>query len=569
MIFFSVVIAVIPLFIAGRSMIRMSQDELKSSANEELSRTATSLATAVDERFADVWVRPLELTRNAIDSDYLSPQEKLSILQSAIQEIADVVALQLTVEGIDPALVSKEAFSERLSEAELNPAQTLRTPPEGVPLGTSAPSISTGDLVYLPASDNWLLTVFLPLSNGLLGRSATLSARINLARLRTMIAEDPMMDKGAVSVVDQEGRRLLSDERTSLMDRAIVRQAVETLASGTRTTTVFPYKRANEEAYLGAVAFTTRFPWAIVVEMGEGDAYMAVAQMRRSLWLWILLGLAIAVAGALFVAFRISKPILAIEQVTHAVSLGDLSVRVEGVNMKDEIGDLAQRVNEMIQGLIERFNLSKFVSGGTLEAVKGAQDQGVKLGGDRRRVTVLFSDIRGFTAFSDKVEPEVVVDMLNTYLRHQAQIVRQFQGDIDKYVGDELLAVFQGDEMALHAVRCGIAIQKKMAELLVEYPDWNLHVGIGINTGEVVMGAMGSEERMDYTILGDTVNVGARLCSKAAPKQVLISSTTQREIAEDPEFQIGTLPPISVKGKPRPLEVYEILNAVGPVAGPA
>ena len=128
LLFFSIVVAVIPLFVAGRTMIRMSQDELKSSANEELSSTATGLAESVDERFDDVWIRPLELVRNAIDSDYLSPQEKLSILRSAIQEIADVVALQLTVDGVDPALVSKESFTSRLTEASIDPSSTLRIP---------------------------------------------------------------------------------------------------------------------------------------------------------------------------------------------------------------------------------------------------------------------------------------------------------------------------------------------------------------------------------------------------------------------------------------------------------
>ncbi len=179
------------------------------------------------------------------------------------------------------------------------------------------------------------------------------------------------------------------------------------------------------------------------------------------------------------------------------------------------------------------------MSGETISAVKGAEG-GVKLGGERKLVTVFFSDIRGFTAFSETREPEVVVDMLNTFLGEQAQIVRQYQGDIDKFVGDELVAVFQGDGMVERATRCAVDIQRRMAQLSREHPEWGIAIGIGINSGEVVMGAMGSESRMDYTILGDTVNLGARLCSNAGRGEILLSERAygshraSREISNRP-----------------------------------
>ena len=102
--------------------------------------------------------------------------------------------------------------------------------------------------------------------------------------------------------------------------------------------------------------------------------------------------------------------------------------------------------------------------------------------------------------------------MVNTILSRQAEIVKKFGGDIDKFVGDELVAIFEGPSMVRDAVHCAIEIQRKIKSMAAELGE-EIGIGIGINTGEMVMGAMGSEHRMDYTVIGDSVNLGARLCS--------------------------------------------------------
>lgn len=135
--------------------------------------------------------------------------------------------------------------------------------------------------------------------------------------------------------------------------------------------------------------------------------------------------------------------------------------------------------------------------------------------GERRRVSVIFTDIHGYTEFSERVPPEVVIEALNRYFDAQTAIVERFGGDVDKVVGDALVAVFEGGERERRAVECAVEITGAMARLLEEHPDYNLHVGIGVASGEVVMGA---KARMDFTVLGSTVNLSARLCSKAAPE---------------------------------------------------
>ena len=183
-------------------------------------------------------------------------------------------------------------------------------------------------------------------------------------------------------------------------------------------------------------------------------------------------------------------------------------------------------------------------------------------GGERRRVSVIFTDIRGYTEFSERVPPETVIEALNSYFDKQTEIVKKYQGDVDKFVGDALVAVFEGDEMERRAVQCSVEITAAMARLLEEYPDYNLHVGIGVASGEVVMGAMGARDRMDFTVLGSTVNLSARLCSKADPGQVLTDLATRDASAGVLDaVRFDALPPIPLKGYAEPVPAFSAVLA--------
>ncbi|MEW5799552.1 MAG: adenylate/guanylate cyclase domain-containing protein [Bacteroidota bacterium] len=256
-----------------------------------------------------------------------------------------------------------------------------------------------------------------------------------------------------------------------------------------------------------------------------------------------------------FMKLVVVKPINTIGSVVKEVGNGNFNISTD-IRSKDEIGDLGKRINEMIIGLRERFHLQKFVSQQTVDYVQRASEMGVKLGGERKQATVFFSDVRGFTAFSEKVEPEKVVAMLNTILSKQAAIVKKHGGDIDKYVGDELVAVFQGDGMVRNAVCCAIEIQEMMRTIPESTGD-DIAIGIGINSGEMVMGAMGSEERMDFTVIGDAVNLGARLCSAAGRGQIIVSEYAAKYVMTDDSILLTKLEPIKVKGKEAFIEIFE------------
>lgn len=243
---------------------------------------------------------------------------------------------------------------------------------------------------------------------------------------------------------------------------------------------------------------------------------------------------------------KIISPVKQVGAACTSVTNGDFNVKVDIPN-KDEIGVLGETVNTMIQGLYERFELSKFVSSSTIESIKSREK------GAKDSITLFFSDIRSFTAYSEKHSPEEVVEYLNKVLSFQTDIIHNNGGDVDKYVGDEIVAVFSGEEKELNACRSALEIQKEMtANSLLLYD--GLSVGIGINSGEVIVGMIGSESRADFTVIGDHVNYASRLCDAAKPGQVIISDSVYHALKDS--FTVSQPYKIKVKGKEQYQRVY-------------
>lgn len=557
LLIFSVLIAILPLLIAGQTLIRIARDELKSSANDQLTQTARQVTAEIDNVYQNAWRAPLSLIANAIDDEHLNVEAIIALLTLGIADLPDIVALQITVEGGNkPLLVSRDNFSRQLADKGIDPNMRLAVSENELA------SFQDGDLSLqqlpqvIAGTSDWLATMVIPLNRRLGGREAMLSARINMSRIQKFIEDHPFSRTGKVLIVDGNGDEVLLGGEVDISDRPIVREASELLRQDANVVSVKPYTDADGAVSLGAMAFPRAFDWVVIAEKSEKSAYFTIDVMTESLLIWVGAGLAVAGIGAIFFSLGISRPILKIGQAAIAVGKGDFQARVEGVKTRDEIGELAQRINEMIVQVNERFQLSKFVSHGTLSAIQTSEKGEVHLGGSRKKIAILFADIRGYTAFSETREPEVVVEVLNHYFANQGEAVSRNNGDIDKFVGDQVMAVFAGPEMSLDALKCAAEIHEIMEESAKENPDWQLDIGIGIDVGEVVVGAMGSPDRMDYTVLGDHVNLAARLCSKADPKQTMISEGVFLDVQENSNFQFDKLDPVRVKGKAKPIEVY-------------
>ncbi|HZP20559.1 MAG TPA: adenylate/guanylate cyclase domain-containing protein [Bauldia sp.] len=573
LLLFAVVIAIIPLLIAGQSLIRIARDEMKSSANDQLVTTARQIGDEIDDVFDNAWLAPLQVVRNAVDDPTLGPPEKIALLKHGIANLPDVVAMQITVAGSRIApIATQEAFSDRLKGAALDPMSVLKVPMEAANNFLAEGREVGVSVDYVPEIDAWLATVNLPLKSPFAGQKALFSAKINLARIGDAVANHPFQRTGAIRLLDASGHALFDKARPDLGNLSIVGQAKTLLASNTPVTSVESFTGADGKPWLGAFSFASvqGLGWIVLAEKSEANAYFAVGEMINSLGFWLALGLAVAAIGAIVLAIRISRPIVKIGVAATEVGAGNFQARVTGVRSRDEIGDLAQRMNTMIVQINERFQLAKFVSGAAVAAVQRADHEGVKLGGTRRVVAILFADIRGYTAFSEKRDPEEVVEILNYYFQRLADTVAAHNGDIDKYVGDQIMANFHGANMARDSVACSLAIHDVMTRLAEEHPEWHLDIGIGVDMGEVVMGAMGSKERMDYTVLGDHVNLSARLCSHAAARQTIISNAVAEAVKDDPQFSLEPLEPIHVKGKTGDLKVFAVHHATAapPAAAP-
>ena len=189
---------------------------------------------------------------------------------------------------------------------------------------------------------------------------------------------------------------------------------------------------------------------------------------------------------------------------------------------------------------------------------QGPQQTGIS--GDRRDLTIMFADIRGFTGMSERLEPEDVVELLNGYLATATDVVFEHQGTIDKFIGDAIMALFgapvQIENHALHAVRAAMAMQRRFAETPFRGGQ-RATFGIGINSGEGIVGTIGAPRLMSYTVIGDVVNVAARLQGEARAGEVLITEDTFRHVAGQVDTE--ELGSIYVKGRLAPVTMYKVI----------
>ena len=213
----------------------------------------------------------------------------------------------------------------------------------------------------------------------------------------------------------------------------------------------------------------------------------------------------------------------------------------------------------------EKRRLSRFFSPDVLRAVVRGREA-ASLGSSRRLVTVLFSDLRGFTSISEKLEPEQVAEMLREYLTEMTRIVFKHGGTVDKYIGDCVMALynvpFEDPEHAVKAVRTGLEFQERTLAAAARWEakyGVTIRNGVGINTGEAIVGTLGSAQRLEYTAIGDTVNLAARLESitKEYGASIVISESTHALVKG--VFPTRALGAVTVKGKTQPVEIYAVL----------
>jgi class 3 adenylate cyclase len=296
----------------------------------------------------------------------------------------------------------------------------------------------------------------------------------------------------------------------------------------------------------------------------DNDVSLVLARLRRRLIRQGVIGgaaLLLALVLTLAVARSMTRSVARLVKGMGEVRAGHYDFKVD-VRSQDEIGFLTTAFNEMLRGLRERLALLRFVPRHTRAAVAESVEA---RGGDagsftarKHELAIFFSDIRGFTALSDELPPDRVIAMLNSYLRKEAEILERHGGSIDKFIGDAVMAIFEGPDRFTAAVEAAVEIQRAMRALNEEHAfERPIEVGIGIAGGEVVMGSVGDEDRAELAVIGRLVNLASRLTSTAGRGEILVSETAFD--ATRPRFAGTRMEGLQLKGFAQPQNCYRVV----------
>ena len=278
----------------------------------------------------------------------------------------------------------------------------------------------------------------------------------------------------------------------------------------------------------------------------------------------------LATAVGTGLAWRVTRPISALTGGVARVADGDLSL-VLPVRSHDEVGRLTSAFNEMVEGLRQRdfirSTFGRYVSPEVVQTLLESPE-GLKFGGEKREITVLMSDLRGYTQFAEQGDPAWVMEILNDYLARMTDIIIEYGGTINEFIGDAIFAVYGAPVLyrdhAERAAASALAMQRAMADINrahAEHGRPRFEMGIGINTGEAVVGNIGSEQRAKYAIVGAAVNLAARVEGCTVGGQSFLSPATYEQIHDIVE--VAAPVPVELKGIAEPLLLYELRGIAG------
>jgi adenylate cyclase len=265
---------------------------------------------------------------------------------------------------------------------------------------------------------------------------------------------------------------------------------------------------------------------------------------------------------------NLSKPISELIEATHAIALGHFHYRIEN-NLTGEFADVKKSFNDMAQGLEEKLtlekNISRFVSGPVANNYMSKNESELSLKGERVEASILFVDLVKYTSFSQQHPPETVADVLNLYFSEFSMACHQFNGNVDKFIGDCAMLVFgcpASDELHReHALECALHIRNRIHELnaerRIQHLPW-LDIRIGLAGGTVLAGLLGSSERLNYSVVGEAANLAARLCDKAPCGEILIDREFLKSLGHRPDLRIHETQRLTVKGFSQPIDTLVV-----------
>jgi adenylate cyclase len=367
----------------------------------------------------------------------------------------------------------------------------------------------------------------------------------------------------AVSVLFQDASgRWQSNGSTLPLDRlqALIPQA----AAATGGSTMLALGSDDEYVTFSRHISSTA-PVYVVLQRSLTEQLVPFEALRQLLVKIFALGLAVLVLGVLTISRKVTSPVHQLAAGARRIEAGDYQQTVD-IPLHDEIGQLAQAFNGMAKGLAEKEKvrnlLGKVVSPEVAsELLKGD----IELGGEEREVTVLFSDVRGFTSLCEGQSPKQILGLLNEYFSAITAVIEANGGVVDKFIGDAVMALFGApvaqSDATVRAIRTAFGMEQALEKVNADFAKRGLPpiaIGIGINTGKVVAGNMGSPSRLNYTVIGDGVNLASRLegLTKQYGATIIVSEAC---VQAAPGFSYRELGVTQVKGRQEPVRIFEPL----------
>ncbi|MDZ4725367.1 MAG: adenylate/guanylate cyclase domain-containing protein [Leptospira sp.] len=329
----------------------------------------------------------------------------------------------------------------------------------------------------------------------------------------------------------------------------------------------FRYENKEGVYYLGSFKKLGIGGVGVISQVEEEKVFQAVNDIQKRNMYLLVIFLALAFIVVYIFAKSLSTPILALVEAARMIQAGQFRLNLAATT-RDEIGVLTRSFVSMGRGLEEREKLKdsfgKFVNTDIAELAAKGQ---LAIGGERKNVAVFFSDIRSFTAISEKLEPEDVVEFLNQYMSEMVTCVKETGGIVDKFIGDAIMATWGAIRSSGNDSVDAVEASVRMRERLLIFNKGRgsvkkpiIRIGCGINSGYVIAGQIGSSDKMEYTVIGDTVNLASRVESlnKESGTDILISENTYDEVKH--MFNVVSMGEIKVKGKLKAQKIYAVLG---------
>jgi len=412
-----------------------------------------------------------------------------------------------------------------------------------------------------------VLTIAIPY--GASGNNKTKSILLFMVRVDELMKTVESGDISKTIVVNSNGNVILHHNRNEMIKVISFKEnpLVKAMITSTRGNKQIQYSDKKNGRTIGTFVKVPIGQLGVINTVQKDKALEAVDKVQRTNILVALIAVNIAILIVYFFAKTLVNPIKRLVGATQEIEKGNYDLEIKAAS-SDEVGLLTNSFLQMGQGLGEREKMKvafgKFVNKEIVELV--LQDK-IKLGGERKETAIFFSDIRSFTAISEKLEPEEVVEFLNAYMTRMVKCVNETNGTVDKFIGDAIMALWgvplsHGNDTE-NAITGALMMRQELIEFNQDRGSAKkpvIQIGSGINTGPVLAGQIGSEDRMEYTVIGDAVNLASRIegLNKPFGTDILISQDSYNHVKGI--FKVKAMDKIKVKGKVKAQQVYAVLG---------